>query len=1279
MADNKTDPKEKRKGEKFFKALDEYTSSVTTPSQQYGKIKARVYTHPSNETKANKRDMVIRRLQRLNEKIEEEKEKIDQFITANPTAGDLDDTRLEALRKERDKLNETKQIINRGNQFGTIRWEEVEYETTNEITTDRFTVVNIFPEVRVFICGVEITKVLDVNCKIVSHEQKVSPSTCRIRLMNNDLRYRVSYENLSGVWQEYDDEKRFIFNLKQMSYRPVYEGQTCFSINDPVVVFMKDRFLPFWRFAFSGFINNIDDSEAPENQGITLMCEDVTKFVRMKQYNINPGVIEPGMIRSMATSKEQKSSALKSMCSGKNCLDSINSVFFGPEGQKAMKFSKDGYVYESISSPDNNYALEDISIDEIPPISFKPLGDLVLESDEATTKLVKEELRQIGNQLEANQKEIEEKQRELATNPESAESIHSEIATLKEEKKSLEESEMLLQKDLPIEERGYSSKKFDRKLERIKRTQKEEEEKRDVGSGMNSNSNTLKSTNKFTFSFDFMEKQLEKEYLDPGPLASLIMMNIGFFREYRHIFKGSTSHTFSKAINPKELTKFYDQIPRWFITNIVWTGEEYEFSFMGCQGINPLLTSSFVDGFNVTPKLIESIENSKTKNFLVGSSKTEDKSQFDIPYPYDLVKMNTLGCQHTVHVRNQSPTASFHVNPRLFVVLPEILTEEPSKGGGAVFPIEFGKFPLISSEYESAAQILERILSQTDLISWVSPMGDFIIEPRYYDTNPWDWNTRGPGHEKDLGKVVQSAQDIMEAGFSNENFKQIDEDINPRIAVLKDERKQKQDYLNDIRRKEQEFQPGDPLIDDSFVSQYEQDVENINIELASLENQKAGLNNNKLPQPGVHYVDYFEPLSAVEPENSDSTSDENPPPYIPRQQKKTKIYSWSFVTNNSFLDSMIELKDETISNTIINSEAFVSQIEVFGSIESQFGILDQEVIGTLRDVENQGGGKKMTIPSNRLVADGLDPDLSFGGDQEKRKEVNTRLTEIRQKLRTLGGIQELIEQNVYDPTTDFVRTIGYKTFKTQGNILILTTHRACVEFSKILFNRFLGEAFSLKDTTIFGRPGILPNRPLYIRSKNIIVTPKSLQLSIKVGSSYDTRIDAGYLRSQSFMGLYAFSPKTGLQQRVDSLKEQDDEYKPSEKLSRKERKESRKSLLAEGYSEEEIEKFEKEGRKQRRQSLLKSTFANKNWSFKTGHTNYNKDSVFSFFPQLQVINWNEVTRDFKKTKENLRKLNEENKADKEDEVANKTNRVNDAKEKSLSDTIQGAKQTLGPG
>ena len=70
------------------------------------------------------------------------------------------------------------------------------------------------------------------------------------------------------------------------------------GINDPVVVFLKDRFLPFWRFAFTGFINVVDDADSVTNQMINLTCEDVTKFVRMKEYNINPGLIEVGKLRT---------------------------------------------------------------------------------------------------------------------------------------------------------------------------------------------------------------------------------------------------------------------------------------------------------------------------------------------------------------------------------------------------------------------------------------------------------------------------------------------------------------------------------------------------------------------------------------------------------------------------------------------------------------------------------------------------------------------------------------------------------------------------------------------------------------------------------------------------------------------------------------------------------------------------------------------------------------------------------------------------------------------
>jgi len=216
---------------------------------------------------------------------------------------------------------------------------------------DGVTLINSNPEVRVFVCGGELTK--DVISVEIGHKIN-DRGTCSIQLANPRGKYNISINDLvsskeDGLWREdksiqatydYDwlkkqvpskfaeDNKnvnsesklkklgntvlgkqitdtissvatginnmtrsrgkgftQMLYEVKQASNMSKSVGETIFDYRDPVYVFMKGRFSSYWYFAFSGFVEGIDDAFAYGGaQTITLSCHDVAGYLKRVRF-----------------------------------------------------------------------------------------------------------------------------------------------------------------------------------------------------------------------------------------------------------------------------------------------------------------------------------------------------------------------------------------------------------------------------------------------------------------------------------------------------------------------------------------------------------------------------------------------------------------------------------------------------------------------------------------------------------------------------------------------------------------------------------------------------------------------------------------------------------------------------------------------------------------------------------------------------------------------------------------------------------------------------------
>ena len=222
--------------------------------------------------------------------------------------------------------------------YGTFsqRFDPSEFERDRE---DGVTILDLNPDCRVFIGGAELTADIDG----VNISSSMDGSRCTINLNNPRGKYEISKMDLMKRWREdkdilsaytYDELKkqdplnydklaqkvggaqagqivdmtkklvdtfgglaqgiplsrgvtRMLFETKFQSGMTKKAGDIVFDYRDPVIVFMKGRFSPYWYFAFTGIIVSYSDSDAyGESNVLTLNCEDTATIWKRTKMTI---------------------------------------------------------------------------------------------------------------------------------------------------------------------------------------------------------------------------------------------------------------------------------------------------------------------------------------------------------------------------------------------------------------------------------------------------------------------------------------------------------------------------------------------------------------------------------------------------------------------------------------------------------------------------------------------------------------------------------------------------------------------------------------------------------------------------------------------------------------------------------------------------------------------------------------------------------------------------------------------------------------------------------
>lgn len=264
----------------------------------------------------------------------------------------------------------------KGTVFGTFPDGSIYYDPTEfeRKRSDGTTVIDMVPDCRVFIYGSELSK----DVVSVSTNNALGGNTCNIKLSNPNGKYEISKRDLVGKWREdkdilstygYDWLKRLtpdkpdilgyflsndtksvidslmdpnskewwdrtlgsagwpsIFNATRMMFEIKHfsgitkrSGDIIFDYRDPVMVFMKGRFSPYWYFAFTGIVSSWDDTDTYDQEmSITLRCEDPLAFLKRHRFTKQGSLLNFGNIETMSrnTSKSQATNIWETVFGG---------------------------------------------------------------------------------------------------------------------------------------------------------------------------------------------------------------------------------------------------------------------------------------------------------------------------------------------------------------------------------------------------------------------------------------------------------------------------------------------------------------------------------------------------------------------------------------------------------------------------------------------------------------------------------------------------------------------------------------------------------------------------------------------------------------------------------------------------------------------------------------------------------------------------------------------------------------------------------------------------
>ena len=122
---------------------------------------------------------------------------------------------------------------------------------------------------------------------------------------------------------------------------------------------------------------------------------------------------------------------------------------------------------------------------------------------------------------------------------------------------------------------------------------------------------------------------------------------------------------------------------------------------------------------------------------------------------------------------------------------------------------------------------------------------------------------------------------------------------------------------------------------------------------------------------------------------------------------------------------------------------------------------------------------------------------------------------------TIQDLKNYQRRGFYDPRTDLVRQYGYKTIEPIKNKMIRSGVES-TEYAYAVFNRLLGQANKV-ETVIIGRPELMLNRPYYFERKDCIGLNTGYTINYKYGGDFNSNVSLTYIRKNALTYSYSLN------------------------------------------------------------------------------------------------------------------------------------------------------------
>ncbi len=620
--------------------------------------------------------------------------------------------------------------------FGTfgVEFDPSEIESMNNRTNCYD--VNLVPDCRVFIFGVDVTK------DVVSVDTSSSLNNigrCSISLANPRGKYVISKDDLRKKWREDKDildaytlkqfEKQFpkdfvskalslagasiestfdyfkktyaaqtlnvistrmIFETKFYSGNIIKAGETVFGYRDPVLVFFKGRFSPFWYFGFSGVITGIDDSNTyGESSNINLECHDILHLWDKQHLMARSSMLPAGRY-------ELRRVNTKNTAISKNIGDGSSDREFNISNIGSLSFNKFiqfcGFGWSDLYSIHNNNLILN-NIDK-----SKAAADL--DSEKMVNTL--------GDSVKFTVENDNTIDYFLWNWAQSSEQRggKSDLISLRERIREIFAKCNMSKKDFSDKDYMYLNYMFSQ---------------RPFAQG--------KSPALIPHPGGLINGH--KDFTDKGPNSQrLSSWNLTYLQYIK--------------IAPKVL-KTQNEIPKWYEATLrFWeknptipqTAEEVGDSVTGWKdndyfcvaGSHPAMTYTFLNNFNILPHIYREVVRSNDNS---SGFKPLDKL---VVSPEDKIRELIVGSPTEYDVGNKNNVNSTHANffrPRLFFLAPRRYNTEKSAQAS-----DFVDLSLTETNTISCWGIIQDLCKNLDYNIYASPMGDIFIEPEMYDMHP---------------------------------------------------------------------------------------------------------------------------------------------------------------------------------------------------------------------------------------------------------------------------------------------------------------------------------------------------------------------------------------------------------------------------------------------------------------------------------------------------------------------------------------------------------------